>query len=217
VQLLYVGDPMCSWCWGFAPVLRRALATYALPLDIVVGGLRPGSAAQPLDGPLRSHLEHHWAQVERVSGQPFNRATLARSGWIYDTELAARAVVTVRRRAPQRTFELFERFQAAFYREAIDLTDPEAYGPLLTAAGLDPEPFVTEMLGDEVGTETYRDFAITQRLGVQGFPTLLLIDGEALRLRLSGYRPYRALAEAFAKVGVPVRDGADPSDREVSP
>ena len=20
---LYLGDPMCSWCWGFAPVLER--------------------------------------------------------------------------------------------------------------------------------------------------------------------------------------------------
>ena len=21
VEIIYVGDPMCSWCWGFHPVL----------------------------------------------------------------------------------------------------------------------------------------------------------------------------------------------------
>ena len=42
-RLLYVMDPMCSWCWGFAPVVK-ALAEQAavdgVPLQIVTGGLR---------------------------------------------------------------------------------------------------------------------------------------------------------------------------------
>lgn len=23
VEFVYVGDPMCSWCWGFAPALEK--------------------------------------------------------------------------------------------------------------------------------------------------------------------------------------------------
>lgn len=201
---------MCSWCWGFAPALRRAIERYDLDLDILVGGLRPGAAAKPLDDALRAHLEHHWTQVERASGQPFNHATLERAGWIYDTELAGRAVVTARRRAPQRSFELFEIFQRAFYRDALDLTDPDAYRPLLAAAGLDPDAFVAEMLSEEVRQQTYRDFALTRQLGVHGFPELLLIDGETLEARLSGYRPFEPLAELFDRFGVPLREPAGP-------
>lgn len=200
---------MCSWCWGFAPVLRRAIERYDLDLDILVGGLRPGAAAQPLDDALRAFLEHHWTQVERASSQPFNHATLERAGWIYDTELAGRAVVTARRRAPKRTFELFEIFQRAFYRDALDLTDPAAYRPLLAAAGLDPDAFVAEMLSEEVRQETYQDFALTQKLGVQGFPELLLIDGEVLKLRLSGYRPFEPLADLLEGSGVSLRGSGD--------
>ena len=37
-RLLYVMDPMCSWCWGFAPVVE-ALATQAaergVPMQLV--------------------------------------------------------------------------------------------------------------------------------------------------------------------------------------
>ena len=39
-RLLYVMDPMCSWCWGFAPVaeaLAEQAAAAGVPLQLVVG------------------------------------------------------------------------------------------------------------------------------------------------------------------------------------
>ncbi|MFQ5523922.1 MAG: DsbA family protein, partial [Acidimicrobiia bacterium] len=39
-KLIYVGDPMCSWCWGFAPEIEDLADEY--PVEVVVGGLRPG-------------------------------------------------------------------------------------------------------------------------------------------------------------------------------
>jgi protein-disulfide isomerase-like protein with CxxC motif len=27
-EIIYVGEPMCSWCWGFSPVLRQLLKTF---------------------------------------------------------------------------------------------------------------------------------------------------------------------------------------------
>ena len=47
-RLLYVMDPMCSWCWGFAPVvqaLAEQAAAAGVPLQLVVGGLRRERAA----------------------------------------------------------------------------------------------------------------------------------------------------------------------------
>ena len=37
LEFVYVGDPMCSWCWGFAPVLDRMQKVYDVPLRVVVG------------------------------------------------------------------------------------------------------------------------------------------------------------------------------------
>ena len=45
-RLLYVMDPMCSWCWGFAPVAAALIAQAAdagVPTRLVVGGLRSAS------------------------------------------------------------------------------------------------------------------------------------------------------------------------------
>ncbi|HCN45385.1 MAG TPA: disulfide bond formation protein DsbA, partial [Pseudomonas sp.] len=47
-RLLYVMDPMCSWCWGFAPVAAALIAQAqqaGVETRLVVGGLRTGSSA----------------------------------------------------------------------------------------------------------------------------------------------------------------------------
>ena len=41
--LYYFGDPMCSWCWGFRPVLEQVDLEYPeLKRVTVMGGLRGG-------------------------------------------------------------------------------------------------------------------------------------------------------------------------------
>ena len=46
-RLLYVMDPMCSWCWGFAPVLE-SLAEQAAAAGVPPGP--PGRPAGPAPG-----------------------------------------------------------------------------------------------------------------------------------------------------------------------
>jgi putative protein-disulfide isomerase len=56
--IIYVGDPMCSWCYGFAPEiteLKEKLTDYEFKL--VLGGLRPGGTETNAD--LGEFLAHH--------------------------------------------------------------------------------------------------------------------------------------------------------------
>ncbi|MCZ6504367.1 MAG: DsbA family protein, partial [Actinobacteria bacterium] len=75
-KLIYVGDPMCSWCWGFAPEIESLADEY--PVEVVVGGLRPGPSAQPLDDRMAASLRHHWVEVSERTNQPFDTAFLGR-------------------------------------------------------------------------------------------------------------------------------------------
>src|SRR5690554_7445002 len=97
-QLIYILDPMCSWCWGFSPVLRQVLqrAQIAkLPVTLRVGGLRSGEQAV-LDDNKRAAILGHWQRVAETTGQPFNFAEALPSDFLYDTEPACRALVVAR-------------------------------------------------------------------------------------------------------------------------
>lgn len=193
--LLYVGDPMCSWCWGFAPVLERLEEDYALPVDVLVGGLRPGPAAVPLDETMKRFLRREWARIQEVTGQPFDFSTLDREGWLYDSLLPAIAVAGIRSRRPEKTLDFFNRVQRAFYAEAVDVTRASVYGALVEPLGVDADEFTAYLTSPAGGHAAAQDFARAARLGVQGFPTLLFrrVDG-GMVLVARGYAPREHVA-----------------------
>ena len=187
-ELIYVGDPMCSWCWGIAPELEALVESHPeLPLRIVVGGLRPGPNAQTVGPELAGYLAHHWEEVERRSGQPFDQALLDDHGWLYDTEHACRAVVVMRELAPHETFRFFQRLQRAFYAEGRAVWDPEIYGELIEGFDVDSETFLTAFGSQDAIKATWQDFSLARSWGINGFPTIVLRQGSTGQIIARGY------------------------------
>ncbi|HEX2020289.1 MAG TPA: DsbA family protein [Aurantimonas sp.] len=172
-HLVYFADPMCSWCWGFAPVMEAIAAQHPdLPVRLVLGGLRPFTETA-MDDAAKQRTRQHWEHVAAASGQPFDFRFFERSGFVYDTEPAARAVVTARRLEPGRAFALQYRIARAFYAENSDVTRTETLADLAAEAGFDRAQFLDAFEGEAAKAETLQDFALAQRAGVTGFPTLI--------------------------------------------
>jgi putative protein-disulfide isomerase len=173
-RLIYFADAMCSWCYGFAPVIGMIAAEFgeALPIQLVMGGLRPGTT-EPMAEKARTTVLEHWAHVTEASGQPFDASILA-DGFVYDTDPAARAVVLMRGFDPTLALAYLERVQRAFYAQARDVTRPTVLGELAAEFGVEAEPFADAVAGnEELKMATWRDYAVSQRAGVTGFPTLV--------------------------------------------
>jgi len=194
LEITYVGDPMCSWCWGFAPVVEKIDDSFEIPVRTIIGGLRPGDSAEPIDL-IRPMLEHHWKQVAAASGQPFDLAGIDRTDWMYDTLVADTAVVTMRSVAPAETLRFLATVQRAFYADRVDVTDPDVYPDLVAGFPVDPDSFVEALASPEMLAATEQDFLESRWLGVSGFPTLLLRDGTTTVPISLGYAPFERVAE----------------------
>ncbi len=193
-RLVYVADAMCSWCWGFSPVLETVRARFELPVELIVGGLRPGGAAQRMDDGMRSYLRGTWGRISELTSQPFDFAPLDWKEWVYDTELPARAVVAMRQAAPDLELALFQRLQRAFYAEGVDVTSPDVYPELVEPLGVEPDGFGALLASDAVREATWQDFARARAMGVTGFPALLLVHEQTASVLTLGYRPVEAIA-----------------------
>ena len=177
-KLIYVGDPMCSWCWGFAPEIGSLAQDH--PVEVVVGGLRPGPMAQELDDRLAEFLRHHWVEVGERTGQPFDPSFLdRRDGWVYDTEPAAIAVTNLRLVHPELTLDYLTRVQHAFYAEGRDITDFTVLADLASEYDVDPAEFTDSLEAEDARQLAWEDFARARNWGISGFPTLVgeLVDG----------------------------------------
>lgn len=195
-RLLYVMDPMCSWCWGFAPVadaLVEQARAAGVPLHLVVGGLRTGSRAALEPGTKRYILEH-WQAVKDTTGQSFRFEDALPDGFVYDTEPACRAVVAARSLDPDIAWKLVKEIQQAFYLEGRDVTRGSVLAELAEKAGLPRIVFAEAFDNPEQIAATASDFSWVQDLGIAGFPTLLAERKGQLALLTNGYQPLEELA-----------------------
>ena len=199
-EIIYVGDPMCSWCWGIAPELDALLAAHPdIPLRVVVGGLRPGEYAEEVTEGVAASLEHHWVEVAKRSGQPFAHEVLGRRGWVYDTEPSCRAVVAMRHVDDALTFPFFKRLQRAFYAEGVVIADPAVFGDLVDEFDVDGAAFAEAYESKAVVQATWRDFSQARRWGISGFPTVVARQGEQGHLLAQGYATAADLDAALVR------------------
>jgi putative protein-disulfide isomerase len=195
MKLIFVGDPMCSWCYGFGKEMTSIVENMPnLDVQIVLGGMAAGSK-QVLDDAGKQFRLTHWARVEQMSGAEFNReALMARKNFVYDTEPVCRAVVTARMIQPSANLlAVFRAFQRAFYVDGLDTTDGSVLAGVGAAAlqangfNTTAEEFLAVWASKEAIEAAAADFALTRELGVSGFPSLFVEwDGKIGRLG-SGY------------------------------
>ena len=200
-RLLYVMDPMCSWCWGFAPVAQALIEqaqAAGVELHLVVGGLRTGNSAA-LEPSTRRYILEHWQAVADATGQPFNFDGALPEGFVYDCEPACRAIVAARSLAPDCAWRLLKLIQQAFYVQGRDVTQASVLAELAQTAGLPRIEFAAAFDSAEQHTATAADFTWVQDLGIAGFPTLLAERDGQLALLTNGYQALEPVSDLLGR------------------
>lgn len=200
MHLLYFADPLCSWCYGFGPELAKLVGRHpGARVDLVMGGLRPFNR-DAMSEPFKAMLREHWQHVAQASGLPFNDAVLAREGFVYDTEPPCRAVVTARNLDADLAPAYLKAVQSGFYRDARDVTRPEVLADIAAESGYARGSFLGHLESPAMREQTQGDFATTQSLGVNGFPTLGVAYGPQVYLVTSGFATDDVLDYRLAEI-----------------
>ena len=192
VEIIYVGDPMCSWCWGISPALHQLeqrAQQDGIGFRLVMGGLRPGGG-DPWNQEFKDFLRHHWEEVNARSGQPFGFELLERDNFNYDTEPSCRAVVAARQMNPAQEHHFYALVQHHFYVKNDDPAQVSFYRPICEELGLDFNQFSALFTSQEVKQATQQEFALNRSWGVRGYPTVLLRQGQTLMPLANGYATY---------------------------
>jgi len=196
--LLYFHDPMCSWCWAFRPVWQAIRE--GLPSDVrvrqLLGGLAPDTEI-PMPLELRYKIREIWMTIQRaVPGTEFNfdfwkRCTPRRS-----TYPACRAVIAARRQGREFEDPMMVAIQRAYYLEARNPSDDATLVALAGEIGLDVGWFSADLSDSGIQEELQAEIGFGRGLGVCGFPTLMMQDGEGYRSIELDYRnPSTVLTE----------------------
>lgn len=207
---LYVGDPLCSWCYGFTPELEKLRKHYdgALQFEMALGGLRPYNQ-EIMDDKLKVFLKEHWLEIAEKTGQPFSFGVLKWENFNYDTEPACRAVVVAREMNKDISFAFFEAVQKSFYAQNQDPTQLETFLEIALSFGLDKREFWEKFTSDEYKKLTNQDFQISRQLDVKGFPSTLMRINSKWYVISRGYRKFEELRGIVEKTLVIAQEEHD--------
>jgi len=170
--IIYIGDPMCSWCYGFSPELDKIKASFPnTTFEMVMGGLRAGGTETMLE--LKDFLKDHWKEVQRASGRPFNYSILSQNEVLYDTEMACRAVIVAGQLKPEIKYEYFKAVQESFYFHNNLPNDLDTYVNLAERFGINPHQFHIKLDARQSKMDAYSEFELASKMGIQGFPSMV--------------------------------------------
>jgi len=186
-ELIFVIDPMCSWCWGFHPVMEELHQKHAdrYKFSLVVGGLRT-SGQMAWNVQNKDYLSQNWNAVAKKTGQPFSHTLLNKPTFDYDTYPACKALVTIRELwGDQASFEYLSRIQEAFYKNGQDITSLDV---LMSYVTQDKEAFLDFFKSQRAELLMQHDFSKARSMGANSFPSVVKIDEDGHMLCINGYR-----------------------------
>ncbi len=195
--LIYVHDPMCSWCWGFTKVYDELIERLPTEIEIrrLVGGLAADSDA-PMPEPMRQMLQQTWARIEQmIPGKKFNFEFWSQCEPRRSTYPACRAVIAARAQGEQYDLIMTRQIQQAYYQQARNPSDNDTLIQLSSEIGLDSKRFANDLVDPGTHALLLDEINQARSIGIDSFPSLMLEQGDQYTRILSNYIDVEAILD----------------------
>lgn len=174
--LYYFHDPMCSWCWGFKPVLNKLIKNISdiVEIEYILGGLAKDSEAT-MSVDMQSQIENTWRRIQQtIPGTQFNfdfwkNCTPRRS-----TYPACRAVIAARQQDTINDVKMISAIQKAYYTQSLNPSDYPVLYHLAQNLELDTKQFKDDIHAVKTQYELEQQIAFANSVGANSFPSLFL-------------------------------------------
>jgi putative protein-disulfide isomerase len=186
-KVVFVTDPMCSWCWGMADEIDRArrAAAHEFEFDCLLGGINVDSTHAISDF-ARARLADVWRRVNRVTGATFGSG-LPAGDFVYNSIPACIAGEAVRELTRAPPFEFVRRLQRRFFIDGLDVADDALLKREAVEMGLDAARFAQLCSDAAIIARVHDGFTIAKSYGTAALPSVLLEVGGVRRLVAGGY------------------------------
>ena len=173
ISLIYVHDPMCSWCWGYRPTWQRLKKNLPpeIRVEYVLGGLAPDND-EPMPQELQNTIQGYWRRIQSELGTEFNFDFWTQCKPRRSTYPACRAVIAAKQQG--RELEMIEAIQRAYYLRAMNPSDVSTLKTLAQEIGLDERKFGKDIASPETERELQQQIQFVRNSPCRGFPGLLL-------------------------------------------
>lgn len=206
VDLYYVTDPICSHCWALEPVLRRFKEQYGQYFHIktVMGGLLEKWGDGPVDpanGIFKpADVAGHWREVGEHARMPID-GSLMIDNPVQSSYPPSRVYKVIEKNyGSKRADEYLRRSREALFAFNKNISEEKVMIDIVNRLGLDGEAIVKEAEGEVGNRLLHEDFALAAKLGVRGFPSIVIVNEDNQGVKVVGARPLETYVAGLNQV-----------------
>jgi putative protein-disulfide isomerase len=200
IEITEFTDPVCTWCWGSEPVLRKLETRFGeqVKISYIMGGLVQDITSfydsfNDIGGdPDRSNknIAKHWVDASERHGMPVRSKDFK----LFSKEHPSTYPQNIAYKAAQMQDQalankFLRRIREASATEARQTNTTEVLLELASEVGLDIARFLDDFTHGPAQKAFEQDLAITAKYGARGFPSFLLKYGEK-EMVIRGYKRY---------------------------
>lgn len=204
MEIIYLFDPLCGWCYGFGPQMNKfAEANPEFSYTVLSGGMVTGSRVGPLSQ-IAPYIREGVQRVEDLSGVKFGPVFLAdlhgEGKTHMDSLPPTKAFVILKAAFPDQSVALAHAIQAVFYHDGLDLNQAASYEKLCMQYGY-PYADFAEKFNDVAYQLAARDeFNEAARYGVSGYPTVVVRFGQQYYMLGNGFAKSEQLSATLMRI-----------------
>ncbi len=199
-RVVIVFDALCGWSHAAWPTLETIWQSNRdrVAFDVVSGGLFVGDRIQPI-GTL-PYIPKANQRISELSGAVFGdgyEALRSEGSYRLDSTGPAWRFAVLRSLAPDRAVPLAHDLQRRHYLDGADLDQPDVYEAVAAHAGLSTDALQTAMASADREALATAEFSYARALGVDAYPTVLLLQDDHAWVLSEGLPDLDRLAPAL--------------------
>ncbi|WP_440108586.1 DsbA family protein [Paenibacillus sp. QZ-Y1] len=204
VTMYYVTDPICSHCWALEPVLNRFVEEYGqyFKTETLMGGLLASwhgfsDGGNGIQKP--SDVAEHWKEVGEHSRMPID-GSLWYSNPILSSYPPSRVFKVIQQNHPGKEMDFLRNAREAVFAFNRNIGEDNVLIEIVNQLGLSGKDIVEKASQQSAQNLLDEDFEMVAKLGVRGFPTIILVNEENKGVKIVGARSLETYLEALQKV-----------------
>lgn len=208
-EIIEFTDPVCTWCWGSEPILKKLESRFPklLKISFVTGGLIEDirnfrDDINDIGGDIdktNKNIAKHWLEAAKTHKMPVNvEGFKLFSNRYYSTYPANIAYHAAKMQSEKMANKYLRRLREAVATEALQIINPKILIELASEVGLKIGEFIQAMEDGSAEKLFQEDLLFTRTNRVYGFPSFLIrnnYNGKSMVLR--GYQSYFSLKQAL--------------------
>jgi putative protein-disulfide isomerase len=200
MEIIYIFDALCGWCFGFSPVMQELYKKHNdVKFTVISGGLVTGNRVGPMSN-MASYIEKAIPGLENTTGVKVGeefKKQLKLGVRIQNSLTPAIAFCILKEMLPDKQTPLAHAIQQAYFVKGEDLENEETYTNIAKAFFLDEVEFRRKMADPRYENMANEEFEQAKRWGITGFPAVILNRGDSLIALSNGYTTFPELEERF--------------------